>query len=139
MSPSPQNVVAGWGSPQFLPPPAPQRPAGLEGYDALEVLLAFARILDQAAARRRWHHSSMGKMVPDQYFGLDEVLLLVAARGAAITGADGMAIALASDDAIVCRASFGAISGQILRCSTFEDATCASRRRRPPVGKRMVS
>ncbi|MBO0912286.1 MAG: N-acetylmuramoyl-L-alanine amidase [Acidobacteria bacterium] len=110
MSSTPQDARAGWGSPQVLPPPAPPQPAGLEGHDPLEVLLAFARILEQAVARRFSHHSSTEETALDEYFELDEVLWLVAARAAAITGADGIAIALASKDAIVCRASSGRIS-----------------------------
>ena len=46
----------------------------------------------------------------EEQFALDEVLQLVAARAVSITGADGVAIALAHDDAIVCRASFGRIA-----------------------------
>jgi len=74
------------------------------------VLLAFARMHEQAVARRCHHHSGTPEIAPVEYFGLDEVLRLVAARAGAITGADGIAVALASEDAIVCRASFGRIS-----------------------------
>jgi hypothetical protein len=74
------------------------------------LLLAFARMHEQAVARRRQHHSGTPQTPPDEYFGLDEVLRLVAVRAAAITAADGIAVALASEDAIVCRASFGRIS-----------------------------
>ena len=74
------------------------------------MLLAFARMHEQAVARRCQHHSSTPQIAPEEYFGLDEVLRLVAERAAAITAADGIAVALASEDAIVCRASFGRIS-----------------------------
>ena len=110
MSATPQSARAGWGSPQVLPPPAPPRPKALEGHDRLQVLLAFARMHEQAVARRCQHHSSTPEIAPDEYFGLDEVLRLVAARAGAITGADGIAVGLVSEDAIVCRTSFGRIS-----------------------------
>ena len=42
-----------------------------------------------------------------EQFVLDEVLQLVAERARTLTGADGIAIAMAEDDAIVCRAAAG--------------------------------
>ena len=45
-----------------------------------------------------------------EHFVLDEVLQLVAERALSITGADGVAIALAEADAIVCRGSAGTIA-----------------------------
>jgi N-acetylmuramoyl-L-alanine amidase/putative methionine-R-sulfoxide reductase with GAF domain len=76
-----------------------------------------------------------------EQFVLDEVLQLVAERALAITGADGVAIALAEGNEIVCRASAGGISpdagarldpssgfsgaclrtGQIVRCDDSEN------------------
>ncbi len=75
-----------------------------------------------------------------EQFVLDEVLQLVAERALAITGADGVAIAMAEDHQIICRASAGKIapdagarldpnsgfsgacfrSGQIVRCDDAE-------------------
>lgn len=74
------------------------------------MLLAFACIHDQAVQRRRRKDASSPSATYDEYFGLDDVLRLVAARAVAITGADGVAIALAKDAAIVCRASMGKIA-----------------------------
>lgn len=111
------------------------------GRDALEALLAFSA-LQQQIRQRKGHRlrDETGVSPQDsqqlEQFVLDEVLQLVAQRGLAITGADGIAIALAADDAIICRASAGKIcpddgmrvdlnsgfsgaclvSGQIVRC-----------------------
>ena len=44
-----------------------------------------------------------------EHFVLDEVLQLVAERALTLTGADGVAVAMAEGDAIVCRAAAGTI------------------------------
>jgi N-acetylmuramoyl-L-alanine amidase len=81
------------------------------GQDALQALLAFSALHDQVRQQR-----NIEKPVdaPDpakmERFALDEVLQLVAERAAALTGADGVAIALAEGDAIVCRAATGEIA-----------------------------
>ena len=108
MSATQNNAGAEWGSPQLLPhskeTPGPTR----AGQDALQVLLAFASIHEQTARRRRLATSS--ETFSEEYFGLDEVLRLVALRAISITGADGVAIALVKDNAILCRASAGNIA-----------------------------
>ena len=104
MSANPNNVAAGWNN----SPPVASFPT-TDGQDALQVLLAFACIHEQAVQRRRTN-AAPTDISPDEYFGLEDVLRLVAARAAAITGADGVAIALVKDDAIVCRASTGKIA-----------------------------
>src|SRR6266550_2456773 len=83
--------------------------------------------------------SATPKLSPDE-FALNEVLELVAQRAVSITGAEGVAVALADYDAIVCRASAGEIapppgvkldpnsgfsgaclrSGQTIRCDDSE-------------------
>ena len=81
------------------------------GRDALQALLAFSSVHQQASRRRKLNDA--GDTVSDsqqEQFGLDEVLQLVAARAVSITGADGVAIAMAEGDAIVCRASHGRIA-----------------------------
>ncbi len=104
MSTTPKN--AGWGAPQLVPPATVSQVPNQDSQDALQVLLAFACIHDQAVQRRR-----QGMEAPvDEYLGLDDVLKLVAARALAITGADGVAVALAKENAIVCRASIGKIA-----------------------------
>jgi N-acetylmuramoyl-L-alanine amidase/putative methionine-R-sulfoxide reductase with GAF domain len=78
------------------------------GRDALQTLLAFACIHEQAAKRRT--PQSEAAPTSKEEFGLDDVLQLVAARAVSLTGADGVAIALAEQNAIVCHASIGRIA-----------------------------
>ena len=63
---------------------------------------------------------------PSEVFVLDEVLQLVAERAVAITGADGLAIALAEDNEIVLRAAAGTVrpdvGARIDRDSAFSGA-----------------
>lgn len=143
MSANPNNAEAAWaGQPVEVPAagPAADVPAGVPadllaaaraaphandrvddttsdaGSNALQALLAFAYLHEQATARRALKDSPGSLQTPrpsrqkEEEFALDEVLQLVAARAVAITGADGVAIALAEENAIVCRASFGRIA-----------------------------
>jgi N-acetylmuramoyl-L-alanine amidase/putative methionine-R-sulfoxide reductase with GAF domain len=102
--------------------------------DALQALLAFSALHDQIR-RRRWlaaRHSgfdaptAVAEFEAEEQFVLDEVLQLVAQRAVAITGADGLAIALAENNEIVLRAAAGTICpdlGQrIDRNSSFSGA-----------------
>jgi N-acetylmuramoyl-L-alanine amidase/putative methionine-R-sulfoxide reductase with GAF domain len=108
----------------------------------LQALLAFSALHQQIRQRRAYSES--GSSAADAWqledFVLDEVLQLVAERALAITGADGVAIALADGDAIVCRALAGTVtpdagarldprsgfsgaclsSGQVVRCDDSE-------------------
>jgi N-acetylmuramoyl-L-alanine amidase len=114
--------------------------------DALQALLAFSALHQQVQQRRtrnpRWSEGAIGgdDLFAAEQFVLDEVLGLVAERALAITGADGVAIALAEGDAIICRGSAGIIapdtgakldpksgfsgacfrSGKIVRCDDVE-------------------
>jgi N-acetylmuramoyl-L-alanine amidase/putative methionine-R-sulfoxide reductase with GAF domain len=105
MSATPNNAGARWPGANSEP-----EDAGREqlndggGRDALQALLAFASLQEQAAAKR----SNQPTISRENDLALDEVLGLVAARAISISGADGVAIALADRDAIVCRASAGA-------------------------------
>ena len=114
------------------------------GHEALQALLAFSSLHEQIRLRRarelRAGRSNPADVWELEQFVLDEVLQLVAERALAITGADGIAIALAEDEAIVCRASAGSIApdpgarldphsgfsgaclrtGQIVRCDDAE-------------------
>ena len=88
-------------------PPTDQR-------EALQALLAFSSLHDQIRRKRveetrRYSEGTPGEDDTWGYeqFVLDEVLQLVAERAQAITGADGIAIALAEGDEIICRASVG--------------------------------
>jgi N-acetylmuramoyl-L-alanine amidase len=120
-------------------------PATTSSGEALQALLAFSA-LHQQIRQRRAHaeHDHAASRAADawqlEHFVLDEVLQLVAERALAITGADGVAIALAEGDAIVCRALAGKVtpdagarldpnlgfsgacltSGQVVRCDDSE-------------------
>ena len=134
-----------------LPSPEPQVPSPAQtlGHEALQALLAFSALHEQIRTRRAKQardgvRSSASDDWQLEHFVLDEVLQLVAQRALAITGADGVAIALAEGDAIVCRASVGSIvpdpgvrldpnsgfsgeclvSGRVVRC---DDANTDSR------------
>jgi N-acetylmuramoyl-L-alanine amidase len=83
------------------------------GHEALQALLAFSSLHEQLRQRR--NREQRGKADPAEVwelepFVLDEVLHLVAERALTITGADGVAIAMAEGNAIVCRASAGIIA-----------------------------
>jgi N-acetylmuramoyl-L-alanine amidase/putative methionine-R-sulfoxide reductase with GAF domain len=111
----------------------------------LQALLAFSALHQQLRQRRAHEKRDDAPSSPAdawqlEHFVLDEVLQLVAERALAITGADGVAIALAEKDAIVCRAVAGKItpdagvrldpnsgfsgaclsSGQVVRCDDSE-------------------
>lgn len=105
------------------------------GRDALQALLAFSALHEQVKRRRALASRMAGfdagiahvEFEENERFVLDEVLQLVAERAIAITGADGMAIALAQNNEIVLRASAGTIKpdvGQrIDRDSAFSGAS----------------
>ena len=85
--------------------------------DALQALLAFSALHDQVRRRKALASKQGGfdsptpesEFEPTELFVLDEVLQLVAERAVAITGADGLAIALAENDEIVLRAAAGTV------------------------------
>jgi N-acetylmuramoyl-L-alanine amidase/putative methionine-R-sulfoxide reductase with GAF domain len=106
--------------------------------DALQALLAFSALHEQVRRRRALaSHLAAEKtgedanrtateFEQDERFVLDEVLQLVAERAVAITGANGLAIALAENNEIVLRASAGTITpdvgARIDRDSAFSGA-----------------
>lgn len=136
MSANPNNPEAAWASQPVEVSVAVPAPADVEanvraddaandaGSNALQALLAFACLHEQAAHHRALKNSAasledaptlqaspaLRQKQKEEEFALDEVLQLVAARAVAITGADGVAIALAEENAIVCRAAFGRIT-----------------------------
>jgi hypothetical protein len=81
--------------------------------DALHALLAFSALHDQVRRRRALATQQAAfdstapvlEFEPTELFILDEVLQLVAERAVAITGADGLAVALAENNEIVLRAA----------------------------------
>lgn len=135
-APLEENVVTLAPSPLHMAPPA------TSSGEALQALLAFSA-LHQQVRQRRAHEgaaSSLADAWQLEHFVLDEVLQLVAGRALAITGADGVAIALAEGDAILCRAVAGKVtpdvgvrldpnsgfsgaclsSGEVIRCDDAE-------------------
>jgi N-acetylmuramoyl-L-alanine amidase/putative methionine-R-sulfoxide reductase with GAF domain len=103
------------------------------GRDALQALLAFSALHDHVRRRRvlaarqgGFETIALPEFEAGELFVLDEVLQLVAERALAITGADGLAIALAENNDIVLRASAGAIKpdvgARIERDSAFSGA-----------------
>src|SRR6266852_5771944 len=124
MSANPQNASAsldGESSAEatsVLSPPA-SRPIApsvsyAPGHEALQALLAFSSLHEQIRQRRarerRGEPADANDVWELEQFVLDEVLHLVAERALTLTGADGIAIALAEGNAIVCRASAGTIA-----------------------------
>jgi len=114
------------------------------GHEALQALLAFSSLHEQLRQRRAIETSGVpldADVWQLEQFVLDEVLQLVAERALTLTGADGIAIAMAEGNAIVCRASVGTIApepgarldpksgfsgaclrtGGIVRCDDSED------------------
>jgi N-acetylmuramoyl-L-alanine amidase/putative methionine-R-sulfoxide reductase with GAF domain len=101
----------------------------------LQALIAFSALHEQVRRRKALaaQHRAFdaGVLRPEfeteEQFVLDEVLQLVAERGIAITGADGLAIALAENDEIVLRASAGMVrpdvGARIDRDSAFSGAS----------------
>jgi N-acetylmuramoyl-L-alanine amidase/putative methionine-R-sulfoxide reductase with GAF domain len=104
------------------------------GGDALQALLAFSAMHQQIRKRRALALKHRGfEVVPQpeefespEQFVLDDVLQSVAERAIAITGADGLGIALAENNEIVLRASAGTIKpdlgARIQRDSAFSGA-----------------
>src|SRR6201988_2624087 len=117
---------------------APPTPASKPSqHDALHALLAFSALHEQVRRRKALaaRNSSFDAGAPaaqvtefdqDEQFVLDEVLQLVAERAVAITGADGLAIALAENNEIVLRAAAGTVrpdvGARIERDSAFSGA-----------------
>ncbi|HET7890783.1 MAG TPA: N-acetylmuramoyl-L-alanine amidase [Candidatus Sulfotelmatobacter sp.] len=103
--------------------------------DALQALLAFSALHEQIRRRKALANRQpafdagppAAEFAPDEQFVLSEVLQLVAERAIAITGADGLAIALAENNEIVLRAAAGTvrpdIGARIDRDSAFSGAS----------------
>ena len=109
----------------------PTKPSQLA---ALQALLAFSALHDQVRRRKALASRNPGfdagapveEFEQGEQFVLDEVLQLVAERAVAITGADGLAIALAENNEIVLRAAAGTVrpdvGARIDRDSAFSGA-----------------
>src|SRR5271165_27660 len=113
---------------------SPQDPSQPSHLDALQALIAFSALHEQVRRRKTLAAQYAGfdqaattpEFEPGELFVLDEVLQLVAERAVAITGADGLAIALAENNEIVLRAAAGTIrpdvGARIDRDSAFSGA-----------------
>src|SRR5215469_8260111 len=83
------------------------------GGDAVQALLAFSALHEQIRARRAGAGAAvLPRGSPDE-FVLYQVLQLVTERALALTGADGVAIALVQEREIICRAATGTIAPEI--------------------------
>jgi N-acetylmuramoyl-L-alanine amidase len=85
------------------------------GRDALQALLAFSALHERVRQRTReatGNGSAGGSGATDEFL-LFEVLQLVAERALALTGADGIAIALVQEGDIICRAAAGSIAPDV--------------------------
>src|ERR1700682_5875556 len=94
-------------------PSASARVGHAPGHEALQALLAFSSLHEQLRQRRALEKNGVpldADVWQLEQFVLDEVLQLVAERALTLTGADGIAVAMAEDNAIVCRASAGSIA-----------------------------
>ncbi len=121
--------------PPAVPDTSAQGPVKASQRDALQALLAFSSLHDQVRRRKalaaRSNSFDAGSPAAEfeqqEQFVLDEVLQLVAERAVAITGADGLAIALAENNEIVLRAAAGAVrpdvGARIDRDSAFSGAS----------------
>ena len=105
--------------PQIVPPSREHsgRPIASDSREALQALLAFSTLHEQIRQRRaddakRYASGMSATENPwaTDHFMLDEVLQLVAERAQTITGSDGIAIALAEGEEIICRASVGTMA-----------------------------
>jgi N-acetylmuramoyl-L-alanine amidase len=100
----------------------------------LQALLAFSALHEQVRRRKTLETHRTGddgavseaELEEGEQFTLDEVLQLVADRAVAITGADGLAIALAENNEVVLRAAAGTVrpdlGARIDRDSAFSGA-----------------
>ncbi len=111
-----------------------ESPCAPSPQDALQALLAFSSLHEQVRRRKALAARHNGfdsktpatEFEPSELFVLDDVLQLVAERAVSITGADGLAIALAENNEIVLRASAGMVrpdvGARIDRDSAFSGA-----------------
>ena len=118
MSAHPTNANLGPSGKTTAPTNTPPTAYHAPGREALQALLAFSSLHGQIRQRRA-HQIRQGAR-PDgaevwhpERFALDEVLQLVGERVLAITGADGVAIALAEGGEFRCRASAGRIAPDV--------------------------
>src|SRR5437764_7354688 len=104
MSATPNNAGAGGRGLTAAPhdhhlDPPPPLEAG-DGRDALQALLAFACIHEQAARRHQLRKSGGASSGSEEDFRMNKVFRWVQARALRITVADGLAVALTDENAL---------------------------------------
>jgi N-acetylmuramoyl-L-alanine amidase/putative methionine-R-sulfoxide reductase with GAF domain len=124
---APGTAVSGWprgaNSPNGVPDAGGKQPNLVKPsrQDAFQALLAFSALHEQVRRRRAFASQQKNfdggatpiEFEPGERFVLDEVLQLVAERAVTITGANGLAIALAENNEIVLRASAGTVKPDV--------------------------
>ena len=113
MSANPSKPNSNDGHPDLAGATHPQYPTSepeVPKFEALQALLAFSSLQEQIRQRRAVELGEVAEAPPSwtaEPFVFDEVLQLVAERALALTGSDGIAIALTEGSEVVCRASAG--------------------------------
>ena len=125
MSVHPANTDLSFGQGSESQPSATYAP----GREALQALLAFSSLHQQIRQRQKLNggRSTPAEDWKSERFVRDEALQLVSERAMAVTGADGVTIALAEDGAILCRASSGRIApdiGSVLDANSGFSGAC---------------
>src|SRR6201987_222112 len=113
----PGLTIKSMGAPESAPQGAlPTAPPSADEREVLQDLLAFSTLHEQIRRKRtedaKRYAAGLGPGSDAwefEKFVLDEVLQLVAERAQAVTGADGIAIAIAEGDEIICSASVGSM------------------------------
>ena len=129
------GAIVPFGSPgQTGARPSADHPAdpqqGPSQYDTLQSLLAFWAMHEQVRRRKTLKSRRSEKDVAgvkadleeEARFTLDETLQLIADRAVAITGADGMAIALPENNQIALRTAAGAVRPDLGACIDRDSA-----------------
>ena len=83
------------------------------GREGLQALLAFSSLQDQIRQRKVRGLAGSGPSRLNEQFVPDEILQLISERALAITGADGVAIALADGGEVRCRAASGPMAPDV--------------------------
>ena len=135
MSASPTKAMVSEPAPNSELASMAESPVLSGGREAFQSLLGFSALVGQI------HGGATSRVGNKLDFVLDEVLQLVAERAVSILGADGVAVALAEGDEIICRGSAGEMvpdrgvrlnpasgfsgacfrTGQIIRCDDTEN------------------
>jgi N-acetylmuramoyl-L-alanine amidase len=137
MATSPSNTNPRILAPREASGESQASPSQNRSLEALQTLLAFSSLQDQTRRKRAEDAARYAvglgpaPATDEQHFSLEEVLQVVAERALAITQADGIAIALAEGEEIICRASSGSMApdrGVRIERTGFSGACLRARR-----------